>query len=95
MVKTIEHEYEPDFISPPGETLQDILDNIGMSQAELARRMGRPTKTINEIIKAETALLPRTALQLEKVLNIPASFWNNREKKYREYLARKPHCHYQ
>lgn len=89
MVKTIEHEYEPDFVSPPGETLQDILDDIGMSQAELARRMGRPNKTINEIIKAETAILPRTALQLEKVLNIPASFWNNREKKYREYLAKK------
>lgn len=89
MVKEIVHEYDPDFVSPPGETLQDILDSMGMSQAELARRMGRPHKTINEIIKAETAIMPKTALQLEMVLNIPASFWNNREKRYREYLARK------
>lgn len=27
-------------------------------------------------------------MQLERVLGVPASFWNNREHKYREALAR-------
>lgn len=59
-----------------------------MTQAELARRMDRPLKTINEITKGKAAITPETALQLELVLGIPASFWNNLEVRYREYLAR-------
>jgi Zn-dependent peptidase ImmA (M78 family)/transcriptional regulator with XRE-family HTH domain len=50
--------------------------------------MGRPKKTISEIINGKAAITPETALQLERVLGIPASFWNNRERDYREALAR-------
>ncbi len=80
--------YVPDYAVPPGETLLETLDALGISQAELAERTGRPTKTINEIIKGKTAITPETALQLERVLGIPASFWNNRERQFRESLAR-------
>lgn len=72
---------------PPGETLLEAIDDIGMTQAELAGRLSRPTKTVNEIIKGKTAISPETALQLEKVLNIPAHFWNNLEATYRGLLA--------
>ena len=58
-----------------------------MSQAELAERTGRAKKTINEIIKGKAPLTPDTALQLERVFGVPASFWNNREQLYRENLA--------
>src|SRR5437763_8678649 len=58
-----------------------------MTQRELAHRMGRPVKTINEIIRGKAAITPETALQLERVLGVPARFWNNRERGYREYLV--------
>ncbi|MBE9049365.1 HigA family addiction module antidote protein [Nostocales cyanobacterium LEGE 11386] len=87
MINTIKNQYTPDYISPPGETLLEVLEERGMTQAELAERTGRPKKTINEIINGKTAITPETALQLERVLNVPASFWNNREKQYREFLA--------
>lgn len=89
MARPIRKEYEPDVVSPPGDTVQETLENIGMTQLELAERAGRPLKTINEIIKGKAAITPETALQLERVLGIPARFWNNRERHYREYLARK------
>jgi addiction module HigA family antidote len=85
MTNVLQIEYHPDYVSSPGETL---LETIGMSQAELAKRMGRPIKTINEIIQKKAAITAETALQLEQVLNIPASFWLNREQQYRESLAR-------
>lgn len=88
MSEQIQNRYIPDRVSPPGETLQETLELIGMSQAELAERTGRPKKTINEIVQGKAAITPETALQLEQVLGIPASFWNNREQHYREYLAR-------
>ena len=90
-----EMQYKPDFVTPPGETLEEILEVIGMSQVDLARRMGRPTKTINEIIKGKTGITPETALQLELVLDTPARFWINREKRYRESLAREELMHKQ
>ncbi len=88
MSKEIKNQYEPDYVSPPGDTIAEIIEYIGMSQAELARRMGRPTKTINEIIQAKTAITPETALQLERALRMPASFWTNLERNYRVTLAR-------
>ncbi|MBX9669186.1 MAG: HigA family addiction module antidote protein [Candidatus Obscuribacterales bacterium] len=81
-------QYSPDFVTPPGETLQDKLDELGFSQRELADRMGRPRKTINEIIMGKAAITAETALQLELVLNIPAHFWLAREASYRASLAR-------
>lgn len=88
MIKSIQNEYMPDLVSPPGETLLEMLIERGMSQAELAERTGRPKKTINEIIKGKATITPATSLQLERVLGAPASFWNDREQHYRENLAR-------
>jgi HTH-type transcriptional regulator / antitoxin HigA len=87
MNNTIYNQYIPDYVSPPGETLEEILEEKGMSQVELSKRTGRPKKTINEIINGKAAITPETALQLERVLGTPASYWNNSEQQYREYLA--------
>jgi plasmid maintenance system antidote protein VapI len=46
----------PNYAIPPGQTLLDTLEEIGMTQAELSRRMGRPLKTINEIKRAKLRL---------------------------------------
>src|SRR5437868_10051338 len=88
MASILQNEYHPDYVSSPGETLLETLETIGMSQAELAKRMGRPVKTINEIIQKKAAITAETALQLEQVLHVQASFWLKREQQYRESLAR-------
>ncbi len=80
--------YNPNAVTAPGETLADLLDERCMSQAELAKRMGRPAKTINEIVKGKAAITPETALQLEKVMETPADYWLTHEAHYRAYLAR-------
>lgn len=93
MPSSVENEYSPDEISLPGETLQEILEERGLSQTALAKRTGRPKKTINEIIKGKTAITAETALQLERVLGIPASFWNARQRNYEEWAARRSERH--
>ena len=79
-------EIAKSLLSPPGDTLQEHLDFIGMKQNELAERMGRPKEKINDIIKGRESITTETAYQLEKVLDIPASFWMNRENEYRQEL---------
>ena len=88
MSARIENEYAPLSVTPPGTTLEEALEERGMSQAELAERTGRPKKTINEIVKAQAAITPETAIQLERVLGIPASFWIARQHQYDESVAR-------
>lgn len=88
MSRANENEYAPDYVSPPGETLIEVLEMMGMSQAELAERTGRAKKTINEIVKGKAPITPKIALEFENVLGISASFWNNRESRFRECFAR-------
>src|SRR5215813_2910793 len=80
--------WQPDWAVAPGEILLEALQDRGMTQVELAHRMARPLKTVNEIIKGKAAITAETALQLELALGISARFWTGLETTFREYLAR-------
>ena len=81
--------WRPDWVVPPGEILLDALTERGMTQSELARRTGRPIKTINEIAHGKAAITAETALQFERVLGISAAFWHGAETTFRDQLARR------
>ena len=81
-------QYVPDFVTPPGETLAETLEALGMSQAELGRRIGLAAATVNRIVQGREPISRETALKLEKVFRVPARFWNNRQVRYEEWLAR-------
>src|SRR4051794_7516586 len=80
--------FEPEWVSPPGETIADLLEEKGWTQTELATRTGFTRKYINELIGGKTALTPEAALRLEKTLGAKASFWLAREAHYQERRAR-------
>ena len=74
---------------PPGEILAEELAARGMTQKELAQRMGRPAQSINEVVRGKRALTAETALDLERVLGIEAGLWVRLEGDYRLALARR------
>ena len=84
----IEKRFYSDLPIPPGEYLAEVIAVKGISQAELARRLGRPFQAVNEIIKGEKAITPATALQLERALDVPAHIWTGLESRYRLIKAR-------
>lgn len=88
MSSSIQNEYAPDYVSPPGETLLEAIEALGMSQAQLAERTGHSKKMVNEIIKGKAPITPKMAIELGRVTGVPASFWNNRERNYREFIAK-------
>jgi addiction module HigA family antidote len=88
MSGTITNQFLPDYAIPPGETLLDTIEALDMSPTELAERTGLADQIINEIIMGKPPITPETAPQLEKVLGIPARFWDNLEINYRETIAR-------
>ncbi len=85
---TTQTQYNPQFVSPPGQTLADTLESLGMSQAELSERTEISENIISEIIKGKAPITPEIALKLELALGVSAPFWNNRELNYRDALAR-------
>lgn len=78
-----------EYVIAPGETISELLEVHCMSQLDLADKTGINKKTMNEIIKGKAPITTATALKLEYVFDILASFWNNLESAYREALERK------
>ena len=78
------NQYLPDYIVRPGEVLEEYLENLSMTQAELATRTGLTRKTINKIIKGKSPITHETALKFERTLGRPAHFWNNLEQQFQE-----------
>ena len=81
--------FNPDFIVPPGATLKETLDAIGLSQTDLSIRTGLTEKTISQIVNGVAPISYETAGKLELATGVAASFWNRRELSYRQALARK------
>lgn len=77
-----------DLAIPPGEYLAEVVEELGLSQADLAARMDRPAQAINEIIAGTKSITAETALQLERVTGVPAHIWTSLEADYRLALAR-------
>jgi addiction module HigA family antidote len=73
-------------LSCPGDSIQEHIDHISMSQAELAERLGRSVPKLNELIKGKAPITKETATKLEYVLGVPASFWLNLERTYQDEL---------
>jgi addiction module HigA family antidote len=80
--------WKPTWAVSPGEVLAEALEERGMTQAELGRRMARPLKTISEIATGKAAITPETAIQLERALGISATTWLSLESRYRAAQAR-------
>lgn len=82
------NKWTPDWAVPPGDILREVLEERGMSQVELSKRIDRPKKTISEIINGKAAITAETAIQLERALGVTARFWNRLESDFREARAR-------
>ncbi|GAA0408285.1 ImmA/IrrE family metallo-endopeptidase [Microbispora corallina] len=81
-------EYAPQTVSSPGETLKETLEELGIPQADLARRTGLSTKHINQIVQGAAAISPETSLLLERVTGVPANVWNTLEAAWRTQQVR-------
>lgn len=84
----IKHEVHSDLPIPPGEYLAEVIAELGMTKDELARRMNRPAAKLSAIFAGDKAITSDTALQLEKVVGVPAHIWTGLEADYRLTLAR-------
>ncbi|MCL0081392.1 HigA family addiction module antitoxin [Peptococcaceae bacterium] len=76
------NEFIPTIAIPPGETIRENMVLLGMTQEELAARLGITPKHLNNIINGNAPITYETALKLESVIGPKAQFWMNLETNY-------------
>ena len=60
----------------PGEMLlEEFVKPLGITQSELAMRLGISFPRLNEIIRGKRSITSDTALRLARVLGMSADFW--------------------
>ena len=66
----------------PGEHLAEQLEELGLSAAELVRRLRVPANRITAILNGQRAVTGDTALRLGHFFGISAEFWMNLQNHY-------------
>lgn len=70
-------------ILPPGEYIRQELQDRGWGQNDLAKILGRPLPTVNEIIQGKRAIMPEMAVALGTAFGNGPEIWMQRESAYR------------
>lgn len=66
----------------PGDILQEMLNEIGLSQAELARHLDMDPSKINEICRHKRGISAEMAVLLGKAFQISPGTWLNLQKNW-------------
>ena len=71
----------------PGEHLAEQLEELGMSAAELGRKLGVPTNRITAILHGQRAITGDSALRLGHFFGNNPQFWLNLQVGYELRVA--------
>jgi addiction module HigA family antidote len=74
--------FQPDYAVPPGETLRETMEALGLDEKKLARLLGLSEESLNAILEGNATITPALAIELEDVTKVPAHVWNNLEAQY-------------
>ena len=66
----------------PGEVLQEVLNEAGMTVNALALALRVPANRIGAIVKGQRGITPDTALRLGRYFGTSAQMWMNLQAKY-------------
>lgn len=77
-----EQTYEELIAFHPGSYVEDIIDDMNMSQKEFAERLGVSPKTISKIVNGEESISKDTANKLSKLTGISITTWLNLQNTY-------------
>jgi len=82
-------DFNPDWISPPGDTIIDILRERSISRHEFAQHIEVTTEQAAEILLGVARITEETARRLHKIVGGTIAFWLKRESQYSEELTRR------
>jgi len=85
---SISMDFNPDWVSPPGHTLTDIMCEKGLNITELAIHTGISEFEISTVVDGSGRISPNIAESLSLFLGTSKDFWLNRDSFYLASLER-------
>lgn len=75
--------FSPNWVSPPGNTIQDILIEKRWTTEDFRKRMRMSKQEVDDLIEGRKQITPRIAANLSKTVGSTVEFWLKREEDYR------------
>src|SRR5438309_4301440 len=80
-------DFRPDWVSAPGDTIRDILQEQNISLVEFAGRLDLSVPLTENLVEGRVPLTLQIARQLTSVCGASVEFWMRRDFEYQEGLA--------
>lgn len=80
-------EFLPDWASPPGDTILELLELRNISKEQLAELVPS-VSVIEHLLTGRAKITIKVARELEQVFQVSFRFWLRRESQYRASLVR-------
>jgi len=84
----IKQGFCPNWVSPPGDTIADILAERGLSEAEFSDLIGSSREKASDLLQGRIPITISIARQLEHVVGGSVEFWMSRDFQYRQDSSR-------
>jgi HTH-type transcriptional regulator/antitoxin HigA len=75
-------EFAPDWISPPGDTIWDLLTERNISLSAFQAQTGFDFSYLHGLLTGTAAITPVAAWRLSVVLGSTSEFWLARQRNY-------------
>jgi HTH-type transcriptional regulator/antitoxin HigA len=82
--------FKPAEVFPPGDFIREELEARGWSQGDLARVLGRPLQTVNQIINGRKRITAETAKALGVAFGTGPELWMSLETTYQLHTSPDP-----
>lgn len=85
------HFFDPHklpIVYPPGETLEEKLQEMDMSVRQFSALTNIPENTVMSIIQGDCVITPEMAVSFENVTKIPTYLWLRLQESYDEFRSR-------
>ena len=79
--------FRPDWMSPPGATIQSILRERGISKRQFCKNIELSTKELDHLLDGRVGITIRLARKLSEALGSSVEFWMSRDFQFQESLA--------
>ncbi len=80
---------EPDYAVSPGALLARRLRQRRLTRSWLAKKLETTPRALRLLLRGKSAMTAETAIGLERVLGVPAYFWQKAENTYRIRLRKR------
>lgn len=80
--------FRPDWVSPPCDTLNEVLEEHHIGKAQFASTMDMSEEEVDRLLTSDIEIDEDIAYKLESIFGVPSGFWLRREEHYRQELVR-------